>query len=165
MSNYKGIDAQIERLKNHVQLRLWTSQKFKFYGRAYVNQINGESVPEVFVNNKDYKEVLTDDNYDAVGFVIPDNEATLVKGNQWECNISMYFLVNLSKIYSDDDSRQVERSHTDVINIVNHIFQPDRLVSGFDAVSEFRIKQHKADMQPYHAFMISGLIKYNYSKC
>ena len=161
-----GIDVEIQRQQQRLAAKLWTGKNYESYGHAFINvKEDGSNVPEVFVNNIDYKDVLTDDKNDAISFFIVDDN---MSGNSMamSVDVKLYFIVNLAKIYPTLTHRAVEESHRDaLIYILQHNNVTD-IVTGAKALRDFNIPQYQTDMQPYHAFCLTLEMNYQYdSNC
>lgn len=166
MTAYYGIDRKIDTIHRHLDRSLWKDDKFYFLGRAFLNDKGEEVIPQVMTGSGEYEDVLMNDSLAGLAFAIPENTAeSETSGARWETTLNVYFLVNLEKLYNEKDYREVERAHMDAVKALRSVMNVSELMSGKDSVSDFRIKSYKADMQPFHAFKVSGTISYTYTNC
>ena len=67
----KGLDVLIQKLQTKIYKSLKTD-KIEGYGRVYLNDDNGKIVPEYYLDNGEYKEVLLNDRLTASFFFFED---------------------------------------------------------------------------------------------
>jgi hypothetical protein len=96
----KGIDIQIESLRQTFEDNLWTGFIPTFYGRCMRN-FREQMIPEVLVDaSKDYHEVLLDDKKNAICFFDVDPKRT-----EQKATVNIYFAVKLTTIYNTINER------------------------------------------------------------
>lgn len=165
----KGLDYEIEKIKSYLSRKLKYSE-VEFYGRVYKNPTkndNGKAIPEVYTGAKDYKEVLTNDLNNGIVFLTDSSQHTSVNALEMQTDVSVVFILNLSKI-KGDFTRQDSEVQTEVLHHLMALkqFENLSLTIGLDALNEFDTSQIKlSDMQPWHVFSIKGKIKYNINNC
>lgn len=171
----KGIDYAIQRMQNHLFKKLGWSN-FDIYGRVYKNisKKSGQVVPEAYIGNGEYKDVLTNDKKDAMVFFVDADEHTSISGHTFTSEVSVVFIVNLKKLYPN----AVNRADTDVQIHADKIIRgarifnvtantPITITKGLENVlSEFDTTNIKlSDFQPYHIFSIKGTLNYLITNC
>jgi len=172
-TNPTGIDVPIQKAQKLLHDRLndlWCAD-LDAYGRAYVLDRGDITIPEVFVDGKDYKDVL---GYDCNRlFFVQDDIVTKVSNKWYETNVAIYFILNLKEIKPTVTHRADEESHNDVDYILHRTdFNVISIETGIDNVlSDFSISNRDnfnyADFEPYHVFKFNCNIKYDLSttKC
>ena len=93
--NPVGIDAKIAPLQTYLYDNIvsrWSLEDFSGYGRVYKNKKNGLIVPEYYVSEKEYEEVLLDDRLNGIMFFSPSDK-TDVYGDLLiqECDVIFSF--------------------------------------------------------------------------
>lgn len=164
-----GLDKEIGMLKKHIEKKLkW--KDVEFFGRVYKNPTkndDGKSIPEVYTGEKEYKEVLTNDLKSGVVFFSDSEKHSSVNSQEMETELSIIFILNLSKLKSDQVRSDIEIQHEALV-LLNETKQLSisELSIGLDAMKEFDTSKIKlSDMQPWHIFSIKGKIKYNINNC
>lgn len=162
-----GIDYEIEKLKQ-LLIRSLKWSEIVFHCRVYKNPSKNENglVPEVYISAQEYKEVLTDDLRSGVVF-FSDSEKHVLKGLEMEADVSIIFILNLSKLKGDLTRRDIDVQH-EVLEVLlkQKIFDFSELTNGLGALKEFDTsKIQLSNMQPWHIFSITGKIKYNINNC
>jgi hypothetical protein len=163
ITNPTGIDIHIQNLQAQFLANLFAGKLYSSYGRAFLNEKNG-IIPEVYNGANEYQDVLLDDTLDAISFftVNPLQEFDYQYST---ANVSIYFFVNLSTLFSYTH-RAVEEVHLLVLKEIDkaNIFKVLRLITGRDAVKDFAIRQPELlDMQPYYCFKFECSINYKLS--
>ena len=171
ITNPEGIDVPIQKLQNRFTNNLWTGVRaddatknkvYNSYGRAVIV----EGVPKVFnpaaVNNG-YYELLMNDRASAQSFFIV-NDNNKVGFDEFEADVSLYFMVNLEHL-----SSLSTRAEQEVINDVRSYlrnepygFELTAIVSGDESVSDFDQVKVKDNLQPYFCFRFDMTLKYQY---
>jgi len=160
-----GIDAKIERLKVLFEQGLFLDYSYNSYGRAFLNDRDGEVVPEILIDDThEYKEVLLDDTIAASSFFVVRNDYT-VKNSLVSGAVDIYFSVNLKTVYPDVTERALEYLHRDVSKIINgESFELANITSGKDAFSDFDIRLGD-NMQPYYLAKFVTNTNWLYNEC
>ncbi|TRZ53043.1 hypothetical protein D4R99_01565 [bacterium] len=164
ITNPTGIDIYIQNLQTQFLANLFTGKLYSSNGRAFLNERNG-LLPEVYLGSGEYGDVFTDDaHYDAISFFVvsPSQEFDYQYST---ANVSIYFFVNLSTLFSYTH-RAVEEVHLLVLKEINktNIWKVLRLVTSRDAIKDFAIsKPELLDMQPYYCFKFECSINYKLS--
>lgn len=162
-----GIDYEIEKVKQMLLRNLkWT--EVDFHGRVYKNPSKNANglVPEVYTSAQEYKEVLTDDLRNGLVF-FSDSDKHVLKGFEMEADVSIIFILNLSKLKGDLTRRDIDLQH-EVLEVIlkQKIFEFSELTTGLGALKEFDTSKIQLNnMQPWHIFSITGKIKYNINNC
>ncbi|WP_448607163.1 hypothetical protein [Paenimyroides ceti] len=163
-----GIDFEIEKIKVQLENKLlWTNKEV--YGRVYKNipKKGKKPVPEVYVRNNEYKEVLTNDLKTATVFFVDYNEHKAIGKNELEAELQIIFIVNLTDLKGNSERIDSEAQH-DVMQVLKRIrqYEVSNLIIGLEALKEFDTsKMQTSDMQPWHIFAVKGKIKYNINNC
>lgn len=173
-----GIDIHIQKLQRFLYPQLkkaWgisDDVSYDSYGRAYRNQTADGFIPEVYVGNKEYKELFFDDRLKALSF-FGVGESIKYNAGTATAAVFLTFMVNLSQI-KGGTTRADEEAHIDV----QRLLQPGR--SGFDMVSfetgiDNVLKEYSGwrkdkgmkyrDFQPFHLFRINMSLTYNIQDC
>ena len=68
----KGIDVVVDRIQEHLSTSIsWTN--FNCYPRIYKEEIKGGVNPMLYVGEKEYQDVFTDDNLNGPCFFYEEN--------------------------------------------------------------------------------------------
>ena len=168
-TNAVGIDVEIQKAQRLLYDKLNTLWNIDIsaYGRAYLLKRDKQVIPEVFVNDVDYKDVLgLDDNR---FFFIQSNSSDRISNTRYECDVDIYFILNLKDVKSANH-RADEEVHSDVDYLLNQTnFEIKSLEIGFDnVIRDFKINERDnfnlSDFEPYHIFKYVCGIKYDISK-
>jgi len=164
-----GIDREIEIIKQRLSKNLnWID--VDFHGKVYKNPTksdNGKFVPEIYTGEKNYKEVLTNDLKSGSVFFSDSSKHSFVNSQEMETDLSIIFILNLSKIKGDYTRKDVEVQH-EVLVVLQALkqFEITEITIGINALNEYDISKIKlSDMQPWHIFAVTGKIKYNINNC
>ena len=166
--NPTGIDKPIQEAQKmlHEKLNpLWNTE-LSAYGRAYITKrIDGPTIPEVFVSDNDYKDVLGLD--DSRFFFVQSPTSTKLDFKLYETDVDIYFIINLSEVKSTITHRADEEVHQNVDYILSQSsFDINSIEIGIDNfISDFNLTDMDnfklADFQPYHIFKVACSVKYN----
>lgn len=180
VNNAVGVDKEINGIQDALIRSLftnngcnagWSQDDFEIYHKAYKNPTQNGVVPEAYtqnsVNQKDYHEVLLNDNYTGTIFFTVDDTLTPTNNNKIETNVSIFFQLNIEAIYDNLDYRQVEPAHNDVMKALRgcaNVKNINQLVQTIPLVySEFRTDNIQYDdMQPYHVFRVDVTVDVDY---
>lgn len=173
-----GIDIHIQKLQRFLYSELkkaWgisDDTSYDAYGRAYRNQVADGFIPEVYIGNKEYKELYFDDRRKAISFFGVGESIKYTKGTA-TAPTYLIFLVNLAQL-KGGITRADEEVHIDV----EKLLQPGR--SGFEMLSfetgiDNVFKEYSGwrkdqgikyrDFQPFHCFRINMSVTYNIQDC
>lgn len=163
-----GIDIEVEKIRKHLLKRLgWVG--VEIFGRAYKNvSKDGKLVPEVYIGNGEYKEVLTSDLISSTIFFIDSDRHTKVNSVEMQTDLAIVFIVDLVKLKGNNDTRLDALVQHEALSTLKQTtqFEITELTKGLDALKEFDTSKIKlSDMQPYHVFSITGKIKYKINNC
>lgn len=164
-----GIDTKIKELQTYLYNELISKGKyynFDAYGRVYKNKRSNKVIPEYYVGNKEYKEILLDDNLDGIMFFSPSDFST-INGNISIQDCDIIFSVNLSNC---NDNRQDEEVRQDVLFLLTQKAKKGELknvVTGLDNVySDYNgVADYFYDMQNFHHFKITIELNFTNNKC
>lgn len=181
--NPKGIDRVIEAICTKLDTISWLSNIFR---RAWlINNSNTGSnnfTPMVYLQNMEYYNVLPNDNFTALAFVVVNGQERYINQNEVishnfepekERSISVIFWVNLNKInpakdyiFTEELKAQIEPLLADVdgLTIESYIDEDYRQIfSGYD-ISE---TENKFFAYPYACFKFNCIVSYGgkYRNC
>ena len=114
-----GVDVAIEKLQQIRYPKLisrWdVNAVYTSHPRANKNKIEGDLIPEVSLDSKEYKEVFTNDNVAVNSFWLVDNVRPYDPVQEWfSHNVSLIFQADLVKLYGQSN-RADEEFNMDVI--------------------------------------------------
>lgn len=162
-----GIDAKIQLIQNQLFAHLkWNN--VDFYGRVQktVKKDFDGYIPEVYISQKDRKEVFYDDVKAAGGnvFFITSDEDTTNNGIQFTSRVKIVFMLNILKIKSTTTFRPDSEYQEIALKLINKLkmIEVTGIERGIENVlSDFNIKGIELnDMNPYHIFSLNGNLNY-----
>ena len=165
-----GIDVEIQKAQRllHDKLNVLWNTDISGYGRAYLLKRSKQVIPEVFVDGKDYKDVLSlDDNR---FFFVQSNSSDRVSNKRYESDIDVYFILNLKDVKPNVTHRADEEVHKDVDYVLNQSnLEIKSLEIGVDnVIKDFKIEErdnfNKSDFEPYHIFKFMCTVMYDITK-
>lgn len=165
-----GIDVEIQKAQRllHDKLSVLWKTDVSGYGRAYLLKRGKQVIPEVFVDGKDYKDVLgLDDNR---FFFVQSNSSDKISNTRYECDVDVYFILNLKDVKPYVTHRADEEVHSDVDYVLSHTtFEVKSLEIGIDnVIKDFKIEErdnfNKSDFEPYHVFKYMCTVMYDITK-
>lgn len=162
-----GIDIAIKRLVDVFTAKLWAGKSVEFNGRAYINQRDGGTIPEIFeAATGRYRELLLDSSKSGIVFFDWQNK-TEIAGSNYKARVWVMFAVNLSTLYTSEIARADEHAHRDALALIQKSgFDPVALVTGLESFRHYTAYPQKADdMQPFHLFRVECDLNYNYQNC
>ena len=165
-----GIDVEIQKAQRllHDKLNVLWNTDISGYGRAYLLKRGKQVLPEVFVNDIDYKDVLSLDSNRF--FFIQSESSNKISNTRYECDVDIYFILNLKEVKATVDHRADEEVHSDVDYLLNQTyFDVKSLEIGIDnVIKDFKLDDRDnfnlSDFEPYHIFKYVCAIKYDISK-
>lgn len=182
-----GIDSTIQTFQADLysQLASVWSGDIAGYGKVYKNRHSTrEAIPEWYRSSKiyipewynaikkDYEDVYYDDNYGAVFCFLIDDRDTTNDSIVYTSTVKIVFMVDLNKIYPDDDERVDEKAHRDVIEICRNYsynnFQVTGIQRGIETIfSGYTTTSIKFDdTHPLHCFAVVTELEYELTdKC
>ncbi len=117
----KGVDIGIDRMQTTLFDNLtslgWTD--YEVYPRAYKNYKGENKIPEIYVGNGEYREVLFDDTKNVTSFFLVDDN-TNVEFQKLTTDVSLIFQANLLFLYPSIGHRADEEMHVDIFNSVKN---------------------------------------------
>lgn len=165
--NPLGIDSKINMIQKSIFNKIDLND-VNVYGRIYRNPSDNGFKPEVYINDLEYKDVLTDDTKNGSVFFIEDETYELINGYYFEVEVKIVFMLDLAKLSGSQNRNDIEVQNKVLLEIRKHKFFTitkiekgiDNIFKGFDT-SNIKIN----DMQPYHVFAIVGKLKYSINQC
>lgn len=167
-----GIDVPIALIRDELANVLWTDVSNRvFYAKCYRNEkvIQGSKqlIPEIYTEQKEYKEVLFDDRYN-VSVFFDAREARTDIYEKPEGQISIIFAVNLEALYPGETYRTSENALADVVTAIRNArgafsYSSLEATVGLNAYGDFyRDNVKKYDMHPYHTFRVDMDVSFDY---
>lgn len=153
-----GIDRVVDSLQTKLEGLGWSN--YQIYPRAYKNDSEGNLIPENYTGNKEYREVLFDDTYDATTFFLADDTFEAQSyGQRLLTTLSVFFQVKLNKLKSSIAHRADEEVRYDAVLalrnnkhgwVINNVITGvANVYAGLDST-----KIINDDMSNYHVFRI-----------
>lgn len=160
-NNPVGIDKQIQRMQQYLYDKIienWSCE-VKAYGRAYVDTDKESVKPKAYLNNGEYKELLTDDGIRGVHFFFIENNAEVLSHTCMSSNeVELIFIVNdLTKVKASVEHYADEEIKEDVKKWVKQFWVGGTVTKGEDSLDGFDISELNF-IYPFHVFKISGNI-------
>lgn len=168
-----GIDTSIDAIQvelfNHLtNTASWID--YESYPRAYKNPMDGNTIPEVAVDEHEYREVLFDDNFRVTSFFLTEDNASS-NGDVFAQRVSIIFQAVLSDLYPlitthradaemlSDVMAAFENTNYKALNIITGV---DNVYSDLDLRN--RLKEHinLTDMSQFHVLRIDFEVQYTY---
>lgn len=165
-NNPEGIDQKINIMQKSLHTKLeW--KEIDVYGRVYRNPSDKGYKPEAYINDREYKDVLTNDLKTGTIFFIESETHSFISGYDFETDIKIVFMLDLEKI-SGNTRNDVEIQNKALLEVRKHkFFSISKIEKGIENIFKgFDVTNIKLnDMQPYHVFAIVGKLKYNINNC
>lgn len=166
-----GIDKEIKNLQIYLYDRIslkFGLNDFDAYGRVYKNRRNDLIIPEYYLSNRDYKEVLLDDRRSGIMFFSPESRFTDY-GGLVEQYCDIMFTFNLTRLYGNDN-RNDEETRNFILTLLNNYV--DRL-GDKEVETDLRfvykdyngVASYFYDMQEFHHFKIKVKLRFNNKTC
>ena len=122
-TNPVGIDAQVDRIQKTIYTYLtniagWLN--YESYPRAYKNEKDGGSIPEIYTGKNEYKECFLNDKYKVTSFFLSGDEKNFDNdGGQLTQELSIVFQADINKLYPAITHRADEEMHRDIFLAIN----------------------------------------------
>lgn len=176
-----GIDEAIQDFQTDLYAELGSvwSGNIAGYGKVYKNRhATREEIPEWYrsskiyfpewynAEKKDYENVYYDDNYGAVFCFLIDDRDTTNDSVVYTSTVKIVFMVDLEKIYPDDEERVDEKAHRDVIEICRNFSYRAFRVTGIQRGIETIFTGYTTgeikfdDTHPLHCFAVVTELEY-----
>ncbi len=171
LANPIGLDKWIQKL----QTKLFDNVSWLglCFGKAFHNETPNGSIPEVYIGDNEYLEVLPSDTLgDCNSYVFFDVDQTSQATNpevtsRIRSQVGVVLFARLDQVF-DNDTRDTERIKRDLLNQVTGT---EFRFSGFKEGPKnvysnygFAVSQVLNDMQPYYVLRMDLNINYDY-KC
>ena len=109
-----GIDTSINTMQVELYNHLTTYASwvnYESYPRAYKNPLGENTIPEVAIDDEEYKEVLFDDKFKATSFFLTEDNANS-NGDVFTQRVSIIFQGILTELYPlVTTHREIGRAH------------------------------------------------------
>ncbi len=154
----KGVDVLIQKLQTKIY-KYFNSDAVEGFGRIYLNDDNGKKVPEHYLSNGEYKEVLINDRLTGNFFFFEDG-LTKKSSSRLTTPVSLVILLNLEKLSPNFKGRNDEEVKTELYAIIEQCkyFDLTEIIKGNDVLKEFKTDLN--DMHPYFFLRFNGNMKY-----
>ena len=166
-----GVDTPIKRIQTllHDVLSVeWNLSKLDVYGRVYNNKRNNNIIPEYYLGNKEYKEVLLNDNREGIIF-FNIGDSHVLEGNEFTVDCEIIFSLDLEAINGNEyrSDTEVHMQCFELVKRFKSIFDFKSIETGLENVySNYRgVESYFKGMQVYHHFKIIGKITYTNTNC
>jgi hypothetical protein len=169
--NTDGLDTAIKGLQSYLYDNIvskWTLENFDAYGRVYKNKRNNLIIPEAYVSEKEYKEVLLDDFLDGIMFFSPYDvqdvyEDLIVQ----KCDVMFTF--NLRQLVVSDE-RIDEEVRQYILSLFRaYIKDPNVTSITTGLVNVYKdyngVAEYFYDMQDFHHFKMTVDLRYFNKNC
>jgi len=158
----KGVDVKIEALRELFETRLFTSSDYISYRRAFITLRDGKFIPELqTLSSTDYKEVLLNSASAGHSFFVVDSELDAITPIDFSADVSIYFAVNLHKLYVGVPEREVEYMHKDVMEYINmSAFKIQSIITGLKAFEEFDNVKEGDNLEPFYLVRFKTKVEY-----
>lgn len=163
MNHIKNIPVGIDVTIQDMQIELYDALSESWgdingFGRVYKQDKQERIIPEYYVGNSEYKEVLTNDSFVGTFFFIEDDEIISTSLCLSRNRVDLYVLVDAAKAREDVDHYPDEEIRLQVLRIARrHFTEVVRTTKGKEAMKSFTT--HDLDfIHPYFIFKITGII-------
>lgn len=166
-----GIDEKIKPLQTYLYDNIvskWGLSNFDGYGRVYKNRRKDLVIPEYYISNKEYKEVLLSDKRDGIMFFSPSSKSNTY-GSLVVQNCDIMFSLNL-KTLNGNEERQDEEARQYILGLLNQ-YVIDLGDKEIETDLRFVYKDYNGvasyfyDMQEFHHFKIKIELRFNNKRC
>ena len=170
--NPVGIDSEIILIQKYLYNSIvsrWSLPDFSGYGRVYKNKKNSLIIPEYYVSEKEYEEVLLDDRLNGIMFFSPSDTAD-VYGDLVIQECDVIFTFNLSCIEFSNE-REDEKIRQLILADLNDYRAKSDFVKQIQTglTNVYRdyngVADYFHDMQDFHHFKIRLQLRFNNKKC
>jgi len=124
-----GIDAVVDEIQKGLFTELskvWTN--FQSYPRSYKNPDGVNTIPEHYLSENEYVEVLLDDDFDVSSFFLSGDVRTL-DDFRFSQPLTIIFQADIKELYPGIPHRADEEMHRDILNAIEVIGQEERFTS------------------------------------
>lgn len=128
-TNPIGIDFVVDVFNGRLFTELskvWTD--YQSYPRSYKNPSGNNVIPEHYLGENEYKEVLFDDKFNVTSFFLSGDERT-IDDFRLSQTLSVIFQADISKLYPAVTHRADEEMHADILAAFEAIEQQENITS------------------------------------
>jgi len=160
-----GVDYKIDILKTAFNADLFTGiagNTYTAYGRAYVNERDGQSIPEIqTASTTEYVDILIDTKVDGLSFMVVDDTIDMLSQLDCVASVDVYFAVNLDILYPTVTERATEYLHRDVALLLNDSeFDIEKIVTGREAFKAFDLIKEGDNLEPFYLVKFETTVEY-----
>jgi len=160
-----GVDYHIDILKGEFNANLFTdiaNNTYTAYGRAYVNERDGQTIPEIqTASTTEYSEVLLNTGVDGLSFMVVGDEIDPLSQLDYVASVDVYFAVNLDVLYPAVTERATEYLHRDVGKWLNDSeFDITKIVTGREAFKDFDLIKEGDNLEPFYLVKFETTVEY-----
>lgn len=170
--NPVGVDLEIGKIQSFLYDKIiyrWSLEDFNGYGRVYKNKKNDLIIPEYYVSEKEYEDVLLDDRLNGIMFFSP-SDYTQVYGDLLIQECDVIFTFNL-KCLEFSNEREDEKIRQLVLGWLSDYKSNKDFVKQIETGLQNVYKEYNGvanyfyDMQNFHHFKVRIELRYNNKKC
>ncbi|MBC8321136.1 MAG: hypothetical protein H8E34_10470 [Bacteroidetes bacterium] len=160
-----GIDYHIDILTTAFNADLFTDivgNTYTAYGRAYINEHEGQKKPEVqTASSTEYVDVMIDTAVDGISFCVVDNKINALSQLDYMATVNVYFAVNLDILYPTVTERATEYLHRDVGQSLNDSnFEIISITTGLEAFADFDFIKESDNLEPFYLAKFECQLEY-----
>jgi len=160
-----GIDYKIDILKTAFNADLFTDivgNTYTAYGRAYVNERNGQKIPELqTASTTEYRDILIDTTIHGLSFMVVGDTIDPLSQLDFVASVDVYFAVNLDILYPAVTERATEYLHRDVGQSLNDSeFEITKIVTGREAFKDFDLIKEGDNLEPFYLVKFETTVEY-----
>lgn len=174
--NPRGIDIIIDRLQRDLFIELsnrFCWKGYTSYDRVYRNRKEKDTLPEYYIGDGDYKEVLFNDRKTVTSFFLSDEKRTYdAKNLTFTQGISIVFQANLKELFPNIVHRADEELIDNVIRAIKNKgwdMQFVEVITGVEKVYEsLKLSNEKRffdDMSSFNLARFNFKVNYIITKC
>lgn len=175
--NPVGIDKRIAYIQKILHDQLvnrfsWPDDYYYAYERVYLNQKEGQRIPELYVGSSDpkdneYREIYFNDNNIAESYFVVEDNRTIEDG-LYRASVGIIFQVNLEDLFPTIEHRADEECHRQVevalYECAPEIAGLNTLITGLSVYAGLDTRTiQETDMHPCHVFRYNFDIHYVYN--
>ena len=179
--NLFGLDKTIQSVQKDLYnelAKVWAGD-IEGYGRVYKNLENTtDDIPKYYksskifipewynASKKDYEDLYYNDNKSASFCFLTSDRDDTEDSLKYTTRTKVAFMVDLSKIYLDENERLDERAHRDVVEILRNFSFNKYQITGIEKGVDFVFNGYSTmnirfdDMHPQHCFSVNLDLEY-----
>jgi hypothetical protein len=152
----KGIDISIQEVKYRLeQIMQELDPDFIVFGRSFRNKREKDKTsvlnPEMYIGAKEYsKDLIYNDKVSGHCFFYHDSDIDIQNDHSGSTDLSIYFAVNLSKLYpAITTERATEYLHESIMQaVIQSGIKVSKIGTGYESWEKFKLSNSKQNMHP-----------------